>query len=109
MSSKAPRLQCVKAGVGFKLPTITLVSNAGIKNIKLELIPPKLLKLVKFKGEGRTQYKLKGVLIRTAGLQTGAHHVKVTVTDVRGKTASKTLRFSVCAKPAKATKPVFTG
>ncbi len=87
----------------FKLPTITFVSNAGIKKIQVTLAP-RTIKLITFPGQGPTQYSLTNVAVPTTGLLAGAHSVSVEVTDVANKSASKTLRFSICQ-----TKPVFTG
>jgi hypothetical protein len=94
---------CVAAGAGYKLPTITFVSNTGIDRIQVS-VAPKTIKLITFKGQGVTQYSLKGLTVPTTGLAAGGHELTVTVTDLLNKTASKTLRFSVCQA-----KPVFTG
>jgi hypothetical protein len=103
ISSKSLPPQCRDAGPTFTLPTITFVSNSGIKKIQV-VMSPRTIKLVTFPGQGKTQYSLKGVQIPTKGLVAGGHSVSVTVTDIANKTASKTLRFSICQ-----TKPVFTG
>jgi hypothetical protein len=104
VSFSTPSPQCITAGAFYALPTLTFVSNAGIRSISVALSDPSSVKNISFKGEGPTQYKLKGVKFRTAGLKAGAHHLKVSVKDVKGKTASKTIRFSICVA-----KPVFTG
>ena len=104
---KTPSAQCVKGLLPYKLPELTFVSNAGIRSIRLELIPPHLLKLVTFSGEGKTQYRLKGFTLNLHGLKAGVHHIKVQVKDVRGKTVTKTLRFTVCT--VHTATPVFTG
>lgn len=95
--------KCVNAGPSYKLPTITFVSNAGIKQIQV-MLGSKGIKTLTFPGQGKTQYSLKNVQVRTAGLQAGAHSVSVKVTDLTNKSAGKTLHFSICQ-----TKPVFTG
>jgi hypothetical protein len=104
ISFTTPSPACVSAGTFYKLPTLTFVSNAGIRSISVALVDPSSVKTITFKGEGPTQYKLKGLTFKTAGLQAGAHQLKVTVKDVRGKSVNKTIRFSICVA-----KPVFTG
>ena len=101
--SKSLPPQCVSAGPAVKLPTITFVSNAGIKKIQV-MLGTRTIKVVTFSGQGKTQYSLKGLMVSTAGLLAGGHNVSVKVTDVTNKTASKSLRFSICQA-----KPVFTG
>jgi len=94
---------CKSAGPADKLPTITFVSNAGLRKIKV-VFEAKTLKVVTFKGKGPGQFKLNGVRVPTKGLAAGAHSVTVTGTDVKGKSVSKTVRFTICQA-----KPVFTG
>jgi hypothetical protein len=98
-----PPVVCHKKSTSFDLPTATLTSLPGIRRIVVTE-GSKVIRSVSFKGRGPQQYSLGGVKISTAGLQPGVHAVTITVTDVRGKKVSRTLRFSVCA-PA----PVFTG
>jgi len=93
---------CVNSGTSVKLPTFSFTANAGIKKITVT-ITKRTLKTVSPKGEPTT-YKLKNVAVPTVDLASGAHSVTVKVTDGKGKTASKTLHFSVCVA-----KPVFTG
>lgn len=95
--------KCVVSGTGFKLPKITFTSNSGIRRIQVRE-NGRSVKLVKFKGQGKTQYKLSGLKLRTLGLNSGPHVVSVKVTDIRGRSASKTMRFAVCVAT-----PVFTG
>ncbi len=102
VSYKRPSPRCVKLGPLYKLPNIKFVSNAGLREI--QVLMGKSLKTIKFKKLGPTQYVLKGFKVHTTGLITGAHQITIRVKDVRGKTVTKQLRFSICAS-----KPVFTG
>lgn len=102
VTSKTPSAACAQASTGYTLPNITFVSDAGIQKITITV--NSVVKTISFSGNGPTQYTLKALKLKTIGLVAGAHSVKITVTDVRGKSASKTLPFSVCAA-----KPVFTG
>ena len=101
--TNAPTVGCKSAGPADKLPTITFVSNAGLRKIKV-VFEAKTLKVVTFKGKGPGQFKLNGVRVPTKGLKAGAHNVTVAAVDVKGKSVSKTLRFTICQA-----KPVFTG
>ncbi|HEX3801312.1 MAG TPA: hypothetical protein VHV75_00585 [Solirubrobacteraceae bacterium] len=103
ITNKPVSPQCADAGPAFRLPTVTFVSNAGIKTIQVSLAS-RTIKLITFSGQGKTQYSLKGVSVPTTGLLAGGHSVSVKVTDITNKSASKTLRFSICQM-----KPVFTG
>jgi len=94
---------CKSAGPAYKLPTFTFVSNAGLRKIKV-VFRAKTLKVLTFKGKGPKQFKLNGVRVPTKGLAAGAHSVTVTGTDVKGKSVSRTVRFTICQA-----KPVFTG
>jgi hypothetical protein len=93
----------VSAGSRYAVPNITFTSNAGIRRVKVSE-GSKTLRTISFAGRGPTQFALKGLGVSTLGLSSGGHQLTVTVTDVRGKSASKTLRFSVCVST-----PVFTG
>jgi hypothetical protein len=93
----------VSAGTRYAVPNITITSNAGIRRIQVT-DAPKPVRTITFTGKGPTQFVIKGLGVSTVGLSSGGHVVTVTVTDVKGKTASNTLRFSVCVS-----KPVFTG
>jgi len=94
---------CKTAGPAYKLPTFTFVSNAGIRKIKV-VFASKTVKAFTFKGKGPKQFKLNGVRVPTKGLKAGAHNVTVAAVDVKGKSVSKTVRFTICKA-----KPVFTG
>ena len=105
ISNKTLSPQCVSAGPSVKLPTITFVSNAGIKKVQVLLgNPPRTIKVVTFSGQGKTQFSLAGLNVSTTGLLAGGHSVSIKVTDIRSKTVSKTLHFTICTA-----KPVFTG
>lgn len=95
--------QCVNTGIPFKLPVITFTSNSGIRRIQV-LVGKRRIENKSFKGQGRSQFKLKTLHIPTVDLLAGKHSVLVKVTDIRGKTVKKTLNFSVCQA-----KPEFTG
>lgn len=95
--------KCVSTGSSYKLPKLTFTSNAGIRRIQVRE-GASTVKLITFHGRGPTQYSLNGLIVHTVGLGSGGHAITVRVTDVRGKSASKTLRFSVCVAT-----PVFTG
>lgn len=103
INTKALPPQCVSAGPAVTLPRITFVSNAGIKKIQV-MLGTRVIKVLTFSGQGKTQYSLTGLKVLTTGLLAGGHNVSVKVTDITNKTASKTLRFSICQA-----KPVFTG
>ena len=95
--------KCVSAGARYTLPNVTFTSNAGIRRIQVRE-GAKTLRTISFTGKGPTQFALKGLAVSTLGLKSGGQQLTVKVTDVRGKSASKTLRFSVCVST-----PVFTG
>jgi hypothetical protein len=94
---------CVNAGPGYKLPNLTFVSNAGLKEIQI-LVGGTVVKTITFSGGAKSQYVLDGYRLKTAGLASGAHVVTIEVTDARNKSVKKTLNFTICAA-----KPVFTG
>lgn len=97
------KMGCVNVGSGYRLPVITFTSNAGIRDIQVRA-GAKTLKSVTFSGQGPTQYSLKNFSFSTLGLQSGAQQVTLSVTDVKGRTVSKVLRYSICVAT-----PVFTG
>jgi hypothetical protein len=104
LTYKTPSPGCVTAGPSYKLPTLTVTSVPGIRRIHIVLSDPKTLYSKSFAGIGPQQYAVKGVKVSTKGLKAGAHHVTITVTDVKGKSLSKKLRFAICKST-----PVFTG
>lgn len=93
---------CTKPGSTITLPNIKFSSNAGIRKVMVKL-GSKVLKSKTFTGRGPTHYTIKGLKVSTKGLK-GAHTITISVKDINGRTASRTLRFRVCA-----VKPVFTG
>ena len=95
--------KCVSAGSRYAVPTVTFTSNAGIRRIQVTAAS-KPVRTITFTGQGPQQFALKGLGVSTVGLTSGGHLITVKVTDVRGKSASKTLPFSVCVAT-----PVFTG
>jgi hypothetical protein len=100
---RTPPVVCHKKSTTFALPAATLTSLPGIRKIVVTE-DGKVIKSVSFKGKGPQQFALRALRISTGGLKPGVHSVTITVTDVRGKKASRTVRFSVCAPV-----PVFTG
>lgn len=94
---------CRNSGAVVRLPNITFRSLPGIRSITVKQ-GSRTIKTKSFKGQGPQRFTLKNVLIHTAGFGPGVHTVTITVKDVRGKKASRTLRFSICR-----VKPVFTG
>lgn len=82
---------------------MTFTSNSGIRTIMVQE-GGRTIKTVTFKGQGPTQYSINGLKVTSTGLKAGGHPVTVKITDIRGRSASKTLRFSVCVST-----PVFTG
>lgn len=95
--------KCVSTGATYRLPTVTFKANAGIRRIQVRE-GSRTVKLITFHGHGPTHYTLKRLIVRTFGLGSGGHALSVRITDARGRSASKTLRFSVCVAT-----PVFTG
>jgi hypothetical protein len=98
-----PSAKCVSPGTGYTLPKVTFTSNTGLRSVEV-VEGAKTLKTVAFKGSGTTSYTLGGVSVATLGLASGGHSVLLKATDVKGKTANKTVHFTVCVST-----PVFTG
>lgn len=103
ITNTPPSPKCSDVGHKVKLPNMTFTSNSGIKSITVKE-GGRTIKNVSFKGQGPTQYSIKGLMVSSTGLKAGGHLVSVKITDVRGRSASKTLRFSICVST-----PVFTG
>jgi hypothetical protein len=100
--NQPPSAKCVSTGSGYTLPKVTFTSDTGLRSVKV-VEGARTLKTVTFK-KGVTQYTLNGVSVATLGLASGGHDVSLKVTDVKGRTASKTVHFTVCVST-----PVFTG
>lgn len=98
-----PSAKCVSPGGSYHLPKVTFTSNTGLRSVQV-IEGARTLKTVAFKGAGTTQFTLNGVSVATLGLASGGHQVSLKVTDVKGRTASKTVHFAVCVST-----PVFTG
>lgn len=79
------------------------MARLGIRKIQITM-GTRRLTTMRFAGHGQTRYVITGLTVPTAGLDAGAHKLTVTVTDVSGRSASKTLRFSICVH-----RPIFTG
>jgi hypothetical protein len=103
ITNKPVSAKCISTGAAYTLPSMTFTSNSGIKKIQITE-GGRTIKVISFNGQGRTQYTIKSLRLSTAGLNAGGHPITVKVTDIRGRSASKTLRFSVCVAT-----PVFTG
>ena len=95
--------KCIDTGATYTLPKVSFSAEAGIRSIQVRE-GSRTLKLITFRGRGHTKYSLLGLKVPTQGLGAGGHQLSVRVTDARGRSASKTLRFSVCVAT-----PVFTG
>jgi hypothetical protein len=93
---------CKKPSSTFTLPTIHFYSIAGIRQIRITL-GTMVLKSKKFKGRGPTNYTVKGLKVKTKGLSTGGHTIKIFVKDIGGRTRTRDSRFMTCPPP------VFTG
>lgn len=93
---------CRNRGTTIRLPNITFRSLPGIRTISVKVGSRKITSRT-FKRPGPQRFTLRNVRINTAGFGSGVHRVTVTVTDVRGKKATRTLRFAICRPP------VFTG
>ena len=104
-SIKSPPVspKCVRTGATYKLPTISFTAPAGIRTIQVRE-GSKTVKTISFGGHGTTKYSLKNVVVHTLGLNAGGHALSVRITDAEGRSANKTVRFSVCVST-----PVFTG
>lgn len=103
ITNRALSAKCVAPGTRFALPKITFTSNAGIRRIQIRE-GARTIKQITFKGRGPTQFAFKRLMISTLQLVAGGHPLTIKVTDVRGRSTVKTLRFSVCKST-----PVFTG
>jgi hypothetical protein len=82
---------------------MSLKAAAGLRSVQVRE-GSKTVKLITFHGSGTTHYTLRNLTVHTAGLGAGGHAISVRITDGKGRSASKTLRFSVCVST-----PVFTG
>jgi hypothetical protein len=98
-----PSLQCKAPGKSVALAPIKASSIAGIRKITIK-VDGKTVKTYTFHGSGPQHKTVSGVSISTKGYKAGVHTVTVTTTDVKGKTATRTVRFTVCT-----VKPAFTG
>ena len=95
--------KCVSTGATYKLPTMSFKAPAGIRSIQVRE-GSKTVKTISFRGTKTTTYSLRNLVVHTLGLGAGGHSLSVKITDAKGRSANKTLRFSVCV-----TTPVFTG
>lgn len=103
ITNRALSAKCVPAGSRLTLPKITFTSNAGIRRIQIRE-GSRLIKQIRFRGRGPTQFSFKHLTISTLRLVSGGHPLTVEITDVKRRSKRKTLRFSVCKST-----PVFTG
>ena len=91
---------CQQTGTTLTFP-VTLRANAGLRGATVRFRGKKV-KSKKFPGNP-TSAKFK-VTVHTKGLKAGLFTLSTKVTDTRGKSATKSVHFTIC-KP----KPVFTG
>jgi hypothetical protein len=92
---------CRPAGTRLH-PSTTVTSNAGIRRITVTFRGHTLASR-HFSGQGPTRATVR-FTVNTTGLRPGVYTIRVSVLDVVGKRATKTLRFAIC-KPV----PHFTG
>jgi hypothetical protein len=95
--------KCVAVGTTYKLPSMTFKAPAGIRSIQVRE-GSKTVKTISSHGHNTTTYSLRNLVVHTLGLGAGGHGLSVRITDAKGRSVSKTLRFSVCVST-----PVFTG
>jgi hypothetical protein len=98
-----PSLLCKTPGEKVTIAPIKSNSIAGIRKITIK-VDGKTVKTFVYHGSGPQHATIKGFSVSTHGLSAGMHTVTVTTTDVRGKMAKRTVRFTVCT-----VKPAFTG
>ncbi len=103
ITNRAPSAKCVNSGTRYTLPLLRFTSNAGIRLIQIRM-GRKVLRTIRFKGRGPVRWIVRGFKIPTLALGSGGHALTVRVTDVKGRSVSKTLHFAVCVST-----PVFTG
>lgn len=96
---------CHKEGATIHIPVITIKANAGLKEIEITVKGRKKPVKVYKNLHSATSKKVGGITINTHGLKPGAHTIKITVIDTRGKKVTKSYRIAICKiKP-----PPFTG
>lgn len=103
LTGSALTVACRKAGTRVAITAQTATSNSGIRRITIAF-RGHTIKTYHFSGQGPTRFTVSGVFINTKGLKPGAYTLKITMTDIRGHSVSKTLHFAIC-KPV----PKFTG
>jgi hypothetical protein len=103
LTGQALSVACHKAGNRVAITAQTATSNSGIRKITV-VFRGQTIKTYHFSGQGPTRFVVSGVFINTKGLKHGAYTVKITMTDIRGHSVSKTLRFAICLPV-----PKFTG
>jgi hypothetical protein len=91
---------CKNTGTELHFP-ITVSGNAGLKSVTVKL-GNKTIKTVKY--TSRPKHKSLTVSVNTHGFKPGVYTLTVKVTDVRGKTHTRVVHFTICTP-----KPVFTG
>jgi hypothetical protein len=103
LSVVPPSLKCKAPGAKVTVAPIKVSSIAGIRRITIK-VDGKTVKTYTFHGTGPQHKTISSFSVSTKGLKAGVHTVTVTTTDVKGKSATQTVRFTVCV-----VKPVFTG
>jgi hypothetical protein len=91
---------CQQTGTTISFP-ITLHANAGLRSATVRVDGKKIVSK-KFPGNP-TDASFR-VSVKTKGFKSGLHTLSTKATDSRGKSATKSVHFTIC-KP----KPVFTG
>lgn len=91
-----PRARRVRAGARYTLPVLRFASTTGIRRIKIRVRNERRKVFARrYRGRGPTHRSLRHIHVKTKGLAKGAHVLKITVTDVRGRSRTRTIRFVV--------------
>ena len=98
-------IKCHPVGTTVTIPAFSVKANAGLKTIVITLAG-RHRPIATFTNLGSALTKrISGLKVNTTGLSSTAHVITIKVTDTRGKTATRTLRFAICPIP----KPITTG
>ncbi len=103
IAGQALSVACRKAGTRIAITAQVATSNSGIRRITVTY-RGHAIKTYHFSGQGPTRFTVSGLFINSKGLKPGAYTLRITATDIRGHSVSKTLHFAIC-KPV----PKFTG
>lgn len=98
-------IKCHPVGTTVTIPPFSVSSNAGLTKVVIT-VAGRTRPIATYSNLGSTLSKrISGLKVNTRGLSSRTHVITIKVTDSRGKTATRTLRFAVCAVP----KPITTG